>query len=207
MPTPTPDGQRYRKLTWLSHAFTLLIGLFTGSLLTQLLIFDANPENCRQIGLLTAKPIEIATAIEPDATKTPSSLEILSPTYGFTQRKTVRVNGTYNLSTNFKGPPSPDVESAWARYFQNWTFTVDEHTYRSSKPQHPEAGVRVGTGSEAGYLASFEATHQLHCLYNLFRASYLDYYVEERRDYEKDPKFWHERVDHCTDILRQKLEW
>ncbi|KAI0514743.1 hypothetical protein F5B22DRAFT_610555 [Xylaria bambusicola] len=200
-------GQRIRhRFSWLSHTGTLILGLFVGSLLTQSFTLDANPENCRQVGLSTAKPAEVIAAQESYATQCPESLEVLSPTHGFIQRRSVRVNGTYNIPSPFKGPPGPDVEAAWARYFQNWTFTVDEHTYRSSRPQHPEAAVRMATGENEGFLASFEATHQLHCLYNLFRASYLDYYEDERRDYEADPAKWHERVDHCTDIIRQKLE-
>lgn len=66
--------------------------------------------------------------------------------------------------------------------------------------------LRGGTHDKR-YLATLEATHQLHCLYNLFRASYLDAYPDERADCERDPLRWHERVDHCVDILRQKLEW
>ncbi len=88
-----------------------------------------------------------------------------------------------------------------------WTFSIDEETFRNSAPQYPEAAVYLDGAGEKRYLATFEATHQLHCLYNLFRASNLDSYHDERRDYESDPRKWHERVDHCVEILRQKLEW
>ena len=43
--------------------------------------------------------------------------------------------------------------------------------------------------------------------YNLFRASYRDYYEDERLDFAADPIQYHSRLDHCVDILRQKLEW
>ena len=43
--------------------------------------------------------------------------------------------------------------------------------------------------------------------YNLFRASYRDYYEEERLSFAADPVQYHSRLDHCVDILRQKLEW
>lgn len=117
-----------------------------------------------------------------------------------------RVKGTYNITTPFKGPPTVSVDQAWQQYWRVWTFTVDEHAYRLSKPQHPEAGVQVPTAGGRRYLATFAATHQLHCLYNLFRATYLDSYDDERSEYERDPVAWHQRVDHCVDILRQKLE-
>jgi Mycotoxin biosynthesis protein UstYa len=49
--------------------------------------------------------------------------------------------------------------------------------------------------------------HQLHCLYNLYRATNFDYYEQEARFARLHPQVWHNRVDHCLDILRQKLEW
>jgi hypothetical protein len=116
------------------------------------------------------------------------------------------VNGTFNITTPFKGPPDASTGEAWQQYWKVWTFAVHEHAFYLSKPQHPDAAVQVPTAGPRKYLATFAATHQLHCLYNLFRATYLDYYKEEQSDYERDPRRWHERVDHCVDIIRQKLE-
>lgn len=117
----------------------------------------------------------------------------------------MRVNGTYNATSSFRGPPTPEVDTAWEGYWKIWMLGVDEETFRASHPQYPEASVRLQDSGK--YLATFGATHQLHCLYNLFRASYLDVYQNEKADYDKDPRNWHERVDHCVEILRQKLEW
>jgi hypothetical protein len=47
----------------------------------------------------------------------------------------------------------------------------------------------------------------MHCLYNLFKATNLEYYEEEKGELERNPGRWHEMVDHCVDILRQKIEW
>jgi len=123
-------------------------------------------------------------------------------------RRLVRVNGTYNIASRFKGPPSREVDSAWEAYWKVWLVSVDQGALSASLPQHPDAAVRLRVGThDKRYLATLEATYQLHCLYNLFRASYLDAYPDERADCERDPLRWHERVDHCVDILRQKLEW
>jgi hypothetical protein len=114
------------------------------------------------------------------------------------------------VTSPFKGPPSGAVERAWAAYWKVWLVSVNHEAFSASLPQHPESAVRLAgdRGVHAGrYLATLAATHQLHCLYNLFRASYLDAYADERADYERNPRHWHERVDHCVDILRQKLEW
>ncbi|RAK97882.1 oxidase ustYa family protein, partial [Aspergillus ibericus CBS 121593] len=116
----------------------------------------------------------------------------------------IRVNGTYNAPSPYRGPPTPEVDAAWEEYWKVWMVGIDEETFQASNPQYPEASVRLEESGQ--YLATLEATHQLHCLYNLFRASYLDVYQDERAEYEKDPRNWHERVDHCVEILRQKLE-
>ena len=118
------------------------------------------------------------------------------------------MNGTYNTASPFKGPPSRDTDLAWEAYWKVWLVSVDQDAFVASHPQHPGAAVRLSGGAHEGrYLATLGATHQLHCLYNLFRAANLDAYPDERADYERDPRHWHGRVDHCVDILRQKLEW
>lgn len=115
-----------------------------------------------------------------------------------------RMNGTYNKPSPFRGPVNSAVDASWAQYWETWMFSIDEDMLQHSVPQHPEASVRLADGR---YMATFEATHQLHCLYNLFRASYRDAYPEEEADYQRNASRWHERVDHCVEVLRQKLAW
>lgn len=130
-----------------------------------------------------------------------------------TDLQTLRTLGTHDAFSPFKGPPTKEVDEAWSKYWQVWMFSIGEDAFKASVPQNSGSAVRVhdkkhDDGSEGPrYLATFEATHQLHCLYNLFRASYLDYYPDEKQDYDADPAEWHARVDHCVDILRQKLAW
>jgi hypothetical protein len=88
------------------------------------------------------------------------------------------------------------------------TFKIDSHQYQYSNPEDPDSGVQIVHDSgEHEYLGTFAAMHQMHCLYNLFKATNLEYYDEERMDLEADSQNWHQRVNHCIDILRQKLEW
>jgi hypothetical protein len=53
-----------------------------------------------------------------------------------------------------------------------------------------------------GRLAIFEAVHQIHCVKKLWEASYPDYYPLKK---ESEFGVWHEHIDHCADMLRQKL--
>ncbi|KAK4455393.1 hypothetical protein QBC34DRAFT_445047 [Podospora aff. communis PSN243] len=186
----------------------LCAGAMIGSVLTQILSPGADWENCRRIGIELSNPV--APAAECNFTGPPkvSSLELLPTGPGDGREfRLSRANGTYNISTPFKGPTTASTDQAWQRYWRVWTFAVDEHAYHLSQPEHPEAGVQVTAGGgRRRYLATFAATHQLHCLYNLFRATYRDSYDEEQTEFERDPVAWHGRVDHCVDIIRQKLE-
>lgn len=207
--------------TAISHTVVFIVGSFLGLLVTRLLIPQADSESCRKLGIETGarsyssrvpsmSAVEkkqfiptgtgVITATDPSDT----ALELFAQSGEDEARRIVRVNGTYNKPSPYRGPPSRAVDTAWERYWKTWMFSVDEKAYLASRPEHPTAAVRLPHGQ---YLATFEATHQLHCLYNLFRASYRDYYPEEQTDYEENPAKWHERVDHCVEVLRQKLEW
>jgi hypothetical protein len=42
-------------------------------------------------------------------------------------------------------------------------------------------------------------------LHNLWKTHYPEYYTEEARFAKENPEEWLEHVDHCVDMLRQKL--
>lgn len=54
-------------------------------------------------------------------------------------------------------------------------------------------------------MASVEAIHQLHCLNLLREAAYWDYYKTRATAWEDSPKTLHLHIDHCVDLLRQKV--
>ncbi|KXX81068.1 hypothetical protein MMYC01_202789 [Madurella mycetomatis] len=197
--------EQITKSLQVSHLISLCAGALLGSVITQILSPGANWENCQRIGLATSGPVPLMADPATTVSRETQSLELLHPGSRNGGLRLSRVNGTYNITTPFKGPPTASTDQAWQQYWNVWIFSVDEYAYHLSKPEHPDAAVRV-PASRRRYLATFAATHQLHCLYNLFRATYLDYYDEERNEYEQDPIRWHERVDHCVDIIRQKLE-
>ncbi|KAK4079917.1 hypothetical protein Trihar35433_1022 [Trichoderma harzianum] len=172
-------------------------GGLLGSIITQAVIPRANWHSCQQLGLeAAARPPTVSTP--PQA-----PLDIFWDNTDLSTHHMVRTNGTYNQTSPFRGPPTKEVDAAWGKYWQTWTFSVDEEQFKASMPQYTEEAVRLDDGR---YLATFEYTHQLHCLYNLFRASYMDSYPDEKASYDENPQEWHGRVDHCIEILRQKLE-
>ncbi|KAJ6437214.1 hypothetical protein O9K51_10185 [Purpureocillium lavendulum] len=205
----------------LGSALLFVTGGLLGSITTQILLPGASWESCQSLGVTAAAQTGTSPSAHseiPVSTPCPSSpqhgcatslaaAEIFAADKASSTCHMTRVNGTYNISSPFTGPPTPEVDAAWARYWPTWMFSVDEAAFKASQPQHPKEAVRFESGPHDGrYLATFEATHQMHCLYNLFRASYLDSYPDEKADYDHDPGKWHERVDHCVEILRQKIE-
>jgi len=203
-------------LPTLGSALVFIAGGLLGSITTQVLLPGASWESCQKLGVTAAARTSVPSsqahaeaqpaAVSPDSSHCGAATKLVLPKDEACHA--TRANGTYNIKSPFTGPPTPEVDAAWERYWQTWIFSVDEAAFLTSQPQYPLAAVRLEGGSHHGrYLATFEATHQLHCLYNLFRASYLDSYPDEKADYDRDPRKWHERVDHCVEILRQKLEW
>ncbi|KAI1296026.1 hypothetical protein F5Y03DRAFT_371137 [Xylaria venustula] len=178
----------------ISHTFVFIAGFLVALLEIRVFFPPADWKSCRDLGIEAGAHVRSLG---------PSNLQLFARVAEEEAHHEIRVNGTYNRPSPYRGPPSREVETAWKHYWKTWTFGVDEEAYHASKPEHAPAAVRLPDGK---YLATFEATHQLHCLYNLFRASYRDFYPEEQADYDKDQAKWHERVDHCIETLRQKLE-
>lgn len=65
--------------------------------------------------------------------------------------------------------------------------------------------VKAPSSLGQGRLAAFEGFHYIHCLYNLWKTHYPEYYSEEAKFAKENPEEWLAHVDHCVDILRQKL--
>ncbi|KAI0468030.1 hypothetical protein F4859DRAFT_517568 [Xylaria cf. heliscus] len=203
----------YRDPT-ISHTLVFIAGFLIAFLGIRVFLPTADWESCRELGIeagarsrslsQSSRPMDKATQVRGIVANTSSkALQLFSQDAEYEARHMIRVNGTYNKPSPYRGPPNQHVDTAWERYWKTWIFSVDAEAYHASKPEHPSAAVRLPDGK---YLATFEATHQLHCLYNLFRASYRDYYQDEQADYDADQAKWHERVDHCVETLRQKLE-
>lgn len=198
------------KATTAQLAMAFTAGLVFGSIMTRILFPGVSWQSCRELGINTAARCPQPETHHATTTTRPPAADILGLNNA-APLHLVRVNGTYNAPSPFKGPPSPDVDRAWAAYWKVWLVSVDHDAFSAALPEHPASAVRLGggTGADGGgrYLATLAASHQLHCLYNLLRASYRDVYADEQAEYERDPGKWHERVDHCVDILRQRLEW
>ncbi|KAF2262555.1 hypothetical protein CC78DRAFT_606068 [Lojkania enalia] len=122
--------------------------------------------------------------------------------YEFTE--TIRFSGTFNRSSSaFKGPPSKAVDEAWSRIVPLGAMRIPEEIYRELNAS--KHAVRVPSKAGGGRMALFEAIHLLHCVKSLWEATYPEYYTSQYQLSLDNPEEWHEHIDHCADMLRQKL--
>ncbi|CEJ81373.1 hypothetical protein VHEMI01504 [[Torrubiella] hemipterigena] len=99
----------------------------------------------------------------------------------------------------FKGKPRPELDAAWAGIMnQSLILITEDEMKRINQP------IENAYGHDGKYFAFVEVFHQLHCL-NLVRKfihreSYPDY-----TSFHDDPGMVDYHVDHCLDVLRQKI--
>lgn len=65
--------------------------------------------------------------------------------------------------------------------------------------------VKLPSSLGGGRLAVFETIHQIHCVQTLWQAAYPEYYTKQTEFKNSHPKDWYGHLDHCADMLRQKL--
>ncbi|KAF2471229.1 uncharacterized protein BDR25DRAFT_325024 [Lindgomyces ingoldianus] len=115
----------------------------------------------------------------------------------------IRFNGTFDRSSIFKGPPSEAVDKAWARILPMGVMRISEDVFQKLNASRFAAVAPLDVGG--GRLAMFEAIHLIHCVKSLWMATYPDYYTEDSTYSRQHPDEWRDHIDHCADILRQKL--
>ncbi|KAL5386142.1 hypothetical protein DPSP01_004226 [Paraphaeosphaeria sporulosa] len=117
---------------------------------------------------------------------------------------TVRFDGSLSRdSSPFKGPPSAKVDQLWEDLVPQRMMVISEDVFQTiNASMH---SVKAPSNLGKGRLAAFEGFHYIHCLHNLWKTHYPEYYTEEAKFATENREEWLEHVDHCVDMLRQKL--
>ena len=110
-------------------------------------------------------PIEPHVTQPSTAAENPASISSFEmPVFDMDYKlQEVRFSGSVNVKSPFKGPPSAAVDAAWDSIWAD-NMVVSSEEYEASRPQFPQAGVKAANREQDSYFATFEATHQLHCL-------------------------------------------
>ncbi|KAK6597284.1 hypothetical protein H4I95_09555 [Botrytis cinerea] len=113
-------------------------------------------------------------------------------------KSNLRFDGTLDRSSPYKGPPSPEVDALWDEIKMLGAMNISEDVF-----QHLNASkyaVKLPSSLGGGRLALFETIRQLHC-----NAAYPEYYTEQTKFKNSHLETWYGHLDHCADVLRQKL--
>ncbi|KAF1924805.1 uncharacterized protein M421DRAFT_71617, partial [Didymella exigua CBS 183.55] len=117
-----------------------------------------------------------------------------SGTAGFDKHGNAFRAGSSN-TTQYVGPPSPDIDSAWESLIAGRYFTITEK----------EAQQYFGTEYTQYYKdpkMGLDVLHTLHCLNILRKALYPEYYVR----HHSNSTFGRYHLEHCVDIIRQSIQ-
>lgn len=116
-----------------------------------------------------------------------------------------RFNGTLRVPHEFSALPSDEIDEKWEKisFAKGGLMRLskgDVHRINAS-----EYAAEYTEEMGGGYMGAFEVFHGLHCLNMLRQASYMDHYLPKKKEWRDDPETLRFHLDHCIDMLRQKL--
>ncbi|KAG2032724.1 hypothetical protein BDR03DRAFT_969352 [Suillus americanus] len=119
----------------------------------------------------------------------------------------IRLNGTLDAPSVYRGSPSPEIDAAWDRISRDARLvrmTLEQLLRTGEKPSPSTA--RYPDEYGGGYMANVEVIHQLHCIDMLRRASWGDHDNSlGHGSHESHDSFWRIHLDHCIEMLRQNI--
>jgi hypothetical protein len=128
--------------------------------------------------------------------------------------QTITFNGTLTHPSIFKGPPGPDTDAAWDHISFPPPFRISESDLlrlggdpRSAVKWPSSVPSPSSSDPSPGYMAILETHHHLHCVNLLWQATHPAWYngTHPREAWLDNPATQRIHLDHCVDILRQKL--
>lgn len=155
---------------WISYrAWAIHVGLFSFSLFCGTFIASSGLA-CRpdQTSLPHPSSSQLKLPTETVAQSEKISLEM--PVFKPQNYEFIRFNGNPNVRSPYKGPPSPAVDAMWDSLWAD-NMLISRDLYDQSSPQYPEARVESTAAGHGGFFATFEVTHQLHCLVSCWNSS------------------------------------
>ncbi|KAG1768891.1 hypothetical protein EV702DRAFT_979147, partial [Suillus placidus] len=118
----------------------------------------------------------------------------------------IRFNGTLDFPSIYRGPPSPEIDAAWAR------IAGDVLPTRMSLEEMLKAGttdlrskVRYPDKIGGDYMVFLESAHQMHCVNLLRKATWLEYYKPMDISFQATPEIVRQHLDHCIEMIRQNI--
>ncbi|KAI2607962.1 hypothetical protein GGR54DRAFT_389811 [Hypoxylon sp. NC1633] len=103
----------------------------------------------------------------------------------------------FSEESPYAGPPSEDIDRAWANLLDHVNIRASDRELASSN----QTSVQLPSGQDS--LVWMDVSHQLHCVKYLRQWIYRNHYHPEVGP-EEIPH-WLLHIDHCLDLIRQAL--
>ncbi|KAI1195937.1 hypothetical protein F5X97DRAFT_326020 [Nemania serpens] len=133
-------------------------------------------------------------------------------------RRNVKFLGSFETVTPYRGPPSPEVDAAWARFTMSpWAdgtavvLSVGPEEVKAAKKDQEEewfnSTVQLGDANGGGMMATLEMFHQLHCLDMVRKFTFYKYpyYKNTGGVFNRPIDAQINHIDHCLEIIRQVI--
>jgi len=125
---------------------------------------------------------------------------VYSPAQEAIEYKLLKFNfGFGDDMTPYMGPPSPEVDAAWAALYPYPAAAVPKS--EAAKMANKTSPI---PGDESNYMVIPEVFHTLHCLNTLRKALHPEYYNFTATELDR-LLFRPKHMDHCIDTIRQTL--
>ncbi|KAH8879266.1 hypothetical protein GQ53DRAFT_855067 [Thozetella sp. PMI_491] len=145
--------------------------------------------------------------LKPSDRQCVERLSLYSPAFEAIEYVEYDFENSFNSTTIYRGPPTPEREEAWQQLSQRDFIEVPEDRISDLNRSKEDNMLHVPSEAGTGYLALTEVFHQLHCL-NLIRM----YTWLQAGKYETPPGGLTStpvgnrmHVDHCIETLRITL--
>ncbi|KND87851.1 hypothetical protein TOPH_07439 [Tolypocladium ophioglossoides CBS 100239] len=121
---------------------------------------------------------------------------VYSPAASAVKLERVRFNATLVIESPYNGPPSKEVDAAWAAIIDNMNIAVP----KSDLDRVGAASIRI-PDTDNMYFAGLSVFHELHCLKRLRQYTWKEHYFPNMS--ANDERLNRLHTDHCLEILRQ----
>lgn len=111
--------------------------------------------------------------------------------------------GSLWYDSPYKGPPTPEVNKAWADLMEYGAISVTPEDIQ--RIGHNLTAVQYPPEVGGGYLAVAMGTHHIHCLHYVWQDHYTSYFPETKANKEGAPEMYERHYEHCIDYLRQGI--
>lgn len=105
------------------------------------------------------------------------------------------------MKTPYKGAPTPAIDEAWNAIVPLYLIRIPA----AAIPHLNKSATAATFPGSSDYLGTVDAFHQLHCVNLVRKYTYADYYKDIDIAWRDPPDMLRTHVDHCIDVLRQKI--